>query len=245
MLRRRRGATRRRSIACASSSSIRKRPDSIHGPTAWSPLAPSRFDGEILFEDSFDALLKVEREYLGGDRSRRYARREPRASRSRRRWSRFLDYLGDGVIVGHHIGHDIATFDAAYEALGRRAAQSQPRHDGPDPASRTRGAFAGRPPIRRFTLDASASMFGVIPHDRHTASGDAFITAQVFLRLLRLAARTGRAPWPGWPKRSRSASHCQINEPLPPGTRAEIIRHCSNPDTMWSIRSSKGVRRAL
>ena len=30
------------------------------------------------------------------------------------------------------------------------------------------------------------------PHDRHTASGDAFLTAQVFLRLLRLAARHGR-----------------------------------------------------
>ncbi len=54
------------------------------------------------------------------------------------------------------------------------------------------GAFAGRPPIRHFTLDALCDMFGVIPHDRHTASGDAFITAQVFLRLVRLAARFGR-----------------------------------------------------
>ena len=54
------------------------------------------------------------------------------------------------------------------------------------------GAFAGRPPIRQFTLDALCEMFGVIPHDRHTASGDAFITAQVFLRLLKLGARSGR-----------------------------------------------------
>jgi DNA polymerase-3 subunit epsilon len=53
-------------------------------------------------------------------------------------------------------------------------------------------AFAGRPPIRRFTLDSLCEMFGVIPHDRHTASGDAFITAQVFLRLVRLAQRFGR-----------------------------------------------------
>jgi DNA polymerase-3 subunit epsilon len=35
-------------------------------------------------------------------------------------------------------------------------------------------------------------MFGVIPYDRHTAAGDAFITAQIFLRLLRLASRHGR-----------------------------------------------------
>ena len=54
------------------------------------------------------------------------------------------------------------------------------------------GAFAGRPPIRRFTLDALCELFGVVPHDRHTATGDAFITAQVFLRLLRLASRHGR-----------------------------------------------------
>ena len=40
-------------------------------------------------------------------------------------------------------------------------------------------------------------MFGVIPHDRHTATGDAFITAQVFLRLVRLAARTGRGTLAG------------------------------------------------
>jgi len=33
--------------------------------------------------------------------------------------------------------------------------------------------------------------FGVIPHDRQTASGDAFMAAQVFLRLLRLASRHG------------------------------------------------------
>ena len=35
-------------------------------------------------------------------------------------------------------------------------------------------------------------MFQVIPHDRHTAAGDAFITAQIFLRLLRLALKAGR-----------------------------------------------------
>ena len=36
------------------------------------------------------------------------------------------------------------------------------------------GAFSDRPPIRRFTLDALCDAFGVIPHDRHTASGEAF-----------------------------------------------------------------------
>ena len=112
------------------------------------------------------------------------------------------------MIVGHHIGHDIATFDAACT-----------RHWGMRLLNRSLdtmdltlhlerdGAFAGRPPIRRFTLDALCELFGVIPHDRHTASGDAFITAQVFLRLLRLAARTGRGTLGG------VAEEFQVGEP--------------------------------
>ncbi len=106
---------------------------------------------------------------------------------------RFLEYLKDGVIVGHHIGHDIATLDAAYQ-----------RHWGSQLSNRSLdtmdltlhlerdGALAGRPPIRQFTLDGLCALFGIVPHDRHTASGDAFITAQVFLRLVRLADRLGR-----------------------------------------------------
>ena len=107
--------------------------------------------------------------------------------------ARFLDYLGDGVIVGHHINHDIETLDAGYErGWGLRTMnRSLDTMDLTLHLERD-GAFAGRPTIRRFTLDALCDMFEVIPHDRHTASGDAFLTAQVFLRLLSLAARHGR-----------------------------------------------------
>jgi DNA polymerase-3 subunit epsilon len=54
------------------------------------------------------------------------------------------------------------------------------------------GAFAGQEQFKNFSLDALCDRFGVIPHDRHTAPGDAFMTAQVFLRLLSLAKRVGR-----------------------------------------------------
>ncbi len=102
---------------------------------------------------------------------------------------RFLDYLRDGVIVGHHIGHDIGTLDAGYE----REWGFQLKNRSLDTMDLTLhlerdGAFHGRPPIRHFTLDSLCEMCGVEPHDRHTASGDAFLTAQVFLRLLKLAA---------------------------------------------------------
>ena len=150
-------------------------------------------DGEILIADSFSAMLKVDRNtpavaVHGITRDQSIdGMPEPQAMEL------FLDYVKDGVIVGHHIGHDMATFDAACQ-----------RHWGATLLNRSLdtmdltlhlerdGAFAGRPPIRRFTLDALCEMFGVIPHDRHTATGDAFITAQVFLRLVRLAAKGSR-----------------------------------------------------
>jgi DNA polymerase-3 subunit epsilon len=148
---------------------------------------------EIVLEDSFDALLKVA-ENTGAVTVHGITRDEARGGLAEEEAvARFLDYLRDGVIVGHHIGHDIGTLDAACErGWGFRTMNRS--LDTMDLALNLErdGAFAGRPPIRRFTLDALCDMFEVIPHDRHTASGDAFLTAQVFLRLLRLGARHGR-----------------------------------------------------
>ena len=150
-------------------------------------------DGDIVLEDSFEALLAVAHNTsavtvhgVTRDESRG-GLDEPDAL------ERFLDYLRDGVIVGHHIGHDVGTFDAGYERHWgfRLSNRSLDTMDLTLHLERG-GAFSGRPPIRHFTLDALCDMFGVIPHDRHTASGDAFMTAQVFLRLLRLAPRYGR-----------------------------------------------------
>jgi len=105
----------------------------------------------------------------------------------------FLEYLLDGVIVGHHIGHDIQALNVACD-----------RHFGLELKNRwldtmdltlhlnDDGAFAGRAMTGGFSLDGLCEMFGVTTHDRHTAGGDAFLTAQVFLRLLRAAKGAGR-----------------------------------------------------
>ncbi|MFH0340834.1 MAG: PolC-type DNA polymerase III [Chromatiales bacterium] len=105
----------------------------------------------------------------------------------------FIAYLKDGVIVGHHIGHDIAILNSA---CGRHFGFALRNRwiDTMDLALHLErdGAFAGGAEIKSFSLDALCQRFGVIPHDRHTAGGDAFLTAQVFLKLLRLAQRSGR-----------------------------------------------------
>lgn len=149
--------------------------------------------GEILLDDAFTALLKVEQNTtavtvhgITRDQSVNGLDEDVAVER-------LLEYLRDGVIVGHHIGHDITAIDAA---CGRRWGTSLLNRslDTMDLTLHLEraGAFAGAPAIRTFTLDGLCEMFGVLPYDRHTAAGDAFITAQVFLRLLRLAPRFGR-----------------------------------------------------
>ena len=159
---------------CASSCSIRKPPGSIRAPIASSRSAPSRCsDGEIVLEDSFDALLKVEREHRRPSTVHGITRDESRGG---------LDGAGGAGAVPrlparrrdrrppHRPRHRDAR-RGLRAALGRAAAEPQPRHDGPDAAPR-----AGRR-VRRAPADPPASrstrcatMFGVIPHDRHTAT---------------------------------------------------------------------------
>lgn len=149
---------------------------------------------EILLEDGFSALIRIDYNtdavtVHGVTRDQaRNGLEEPEALAA------FLEYLRDGVIVGHHIGHDIATIDAALDRLwgARLLNRSLDTMDLTLHLERD-GALAGRQAVRHFTLEALCDMFGVVPHDRHTATGDAFITAQVFLRLLRLAERSGRS----------------------------------------------------
>lgn len=150
---------------------------------------------EILIEDSFEAMLKVQynssavtvhgvtrEESLSG-------LDEPEALR------RFHEYLGAGVIVGHHIAHDVETFNAGYErCFGFRLTNPSLDTMALTLLLEEDGALAGRArPDGGFSLDALCAMFDIIPHDRHTAPGDAFITALVFQRLLRIAVKHNRS----------------------------------------------------
>jgi len=150
-------------------------------------------DGEILLDDAFEVLLKLA--YNNSSVTVHGITRDEAACGmdEAEALALFLDYLRDGVIVGHHIGHDIQALNCACE-----------RHFGFHLANRSLdtmdltlhlnedGGFAGRAMAEAFSLDGLCEMFGIAPHDRHTAGGDAFLTALVFQRLLRVAQRTGR-----------------------------------------------------
>jgi len=149
--------------------------------------------GEIRLDDVFEALLKVEYNTsavtvhgVTRDHSRR-GLEEAEAVSS------LLTYLGADVVVGHHVRHDLETIDAACERhLDRRlACRSVDTMDLALHLERA-GAIGNGEATPHLELDDLCARFGIVPHDRHTAPGDAFLTAQVFLRLLRLAARHGR-----------------------------------------------------
>ena len=150
-------------------------------------------DGEMLLDDVFEVMLRLA--YNNSSVTVHGVTRDE-ASEGMEEGAAialFLEYLRDGVIVGHHIGHDIQALNCACE-----------RHFGLELKNRwldtmdltlhlnDDGAFADRPMAGGFSLDGLCEMFGVKTHDRHTAGGDAFLTAQVFLRLLRAARAVGR-----------------------------------------------------
>jgi DNA polymerase-3 subunit epsilon len=148
---------------------------------------------EILLDDAFEVMLELDYNRAsvtvhGITRDETIgALKEPDALAA------FLQYLGQGVIVGHHIGHDIQCLNAALERHGMPLIENRSL-DTMDLTlhCNNEGAFSNMRMAEGFSLDGLCEMFGVAPHDRHTAGGDAFITAQIFLRLLRAARRTGR-----------------------------------------------------
>ncbi|MCG6861878.1 MAG: 3'-5' exonuclease [Chromatiaceae bacterium] len=151
-------------------------------------------EAQIILADGFETLLKVSHN-TAATLIHGITREETfNALDEREAMQGFLDYLRDGVIVGHHINHDLAMLNAACERhFGVRLRNRHLDTMALTMHLQTDGAFAHNPPIPGFSLDALCERFEVIPYDRHTAAGDAFLTAQVFLRLLRYAERNNRA----------------------------------------------------
>jgi len=147
-------------------------------------------DGEIRLDDEFDAILTDWRMtsavLVHGITPAEAASGESEEQAV----NKFLDYVGDAVLVGHHVGFDQKIVAHAARRLGRDLANPALDTMRIALALEERGAFEGRE-IRGFDLDNLGTLFDVEPHDRHTASGDAFITAQVFIRLERMARKAG------------------------------------------------------
>ncbi|MFT3867399.1 MAG: 3'-5' exonuclease [Nibricoccus sp.] len=95
-----------------------------------------------------------------------------------------LPRLHNAIIVGHHIGFDVAMLNAAMKRHFKASLRNQILDTGRF-AMQAVEAFArtGYPGQREPTLDEVCSQCDITPTDRHTADGDTFTTATLFLAM--------------------------------------------------------------
>ena len=92
----------------------------------------------------------------------------------------FARFCGDTVLVGHDVGFDLRFLALKEERTGVRLSQ---------PVLDTLLLDAALQPEQEdHSLEAIAARLGVSVIGRHTALGDAILTAEIFLRQLRLLA---------------------------------------------------------
>ena len=91
----------------------------------------------------------------------------------------FLDYIKNAVLVAHHATFDIAMIN---NALSR---QNLPKLKNKvlDTGQLFQKIELDNSKLH-FSLDELANRYTVPLHDRHTASGDAYITALLFLKIV-------------------------------------------------------------
>lgn len=95
-----------------------------------------------------------------------------------------LPHLSGAILVGHHVNFDAAMLTSALQRHLRTSLQN-PLIDTAKLAMDTLDAFAktGYGGQRAPSLDEVCAQIGIPPVERHTAEGDAFTTAMVFISL--------------------------------------------------------------
>jgi DNA polymerase-3 subunit epsilon len=94
----------------------------------------------------------------------------------------FLTFLGDSIIIAHHANFDITMINKALERNGLPKLKNRTL----DTAILYKKTLIMSPLLERkehYTLDDLATKFDISTKDRHTALGDAHITAIAFLKI--------------------------------------------------------------
>ncbi|SHG36313.1 DNA polymerase-3 subunit epsilon [Salegentibacter echinorum] len=95
----------------------------------------------------------------------------------------FLKYIGNSVLVAHHAGFDIGMVNAALERINLPNLKNKVL-DTSNLYRRTRIHSNLINRDKHYTLDDLAETYDIAIKDRHTAAGDAFITAIAFLKIM-------------------------------------------------------------
>lgn len=90
----------------------------------------------------------------------------------------FINYIGNSVLVAHHAAFDIEMINEALKRMNLPKLKNK---------SIDTGILYKKLEGKKndhFSLDKLSKEFKIPEHDRHTASGDAYITALLFLKLI-------------------------------------------------------------
>jgi DNA polymerase-3 subunit epsilon len=90
-----------------------------------------------------------------------------------------LEYIKDAVLVAHHAAFDVAMINFALKRMNLPKLKNKVLDTG-HVFQKTKLDNSKA----HFSLDDLSKRFNIPQHDRHTASGDAYITAILFLKLL-------------------------------------------------------------
>ncbi|MFC4477647.1 PolC-type DNA polymerase III [Flavobacterium chungangensis] len=96
----------------------------------------------------------------------------------------FLDFLGDSIIIAHHTIFDVTMINKALERNGLPLLTNKTL----DTAYLYKKTLIQSHLFERkdhYTLDDLADKFDISKKDRHTALGDAYITAIAFLKIVK------------------------------------------------------------
>jgi len=92
----------------------------------------------------------------------------------------FINYIRDGILVAHHVDFDVAIIDKALSRMNLPKLKNKRIDTGvlykmSLPYSQT---------YKHFGLDELCNVYKITKHDRHTASGDAYIAAILFQKIM-------------------------------------------------------------
>jgi DNA polymerase-3 subunit epsilon len=92
----------------------------------------------------------------------------------------FINHIKDAVLVAHHVAFDVAMINAVLH----RMKLPKLKNEFIDTGYLFKLTKHNRNNMLHFSLDDLSQRFNIPQHDRHTASGDALITALLFLKLV-------------------------------------------------------------
>lgn len=104
-----------------------------------------------------------------------------------------LEYIGSSILVGHHLNFDLEMLQKLCHSSGLKSFRNQSLDTLALAVRIEHGPHVNWHEIsmREYSLDALCERYQISTDDRHTAGGDAFLTAQLLLKLLKLADRKG------------------------------------------------------